>query len=135
MGHPTAQAIVHKDEVIARIANGEPLTSIALDLGYASHSGIVERLGDDPEYQKAMRSGIIGKIERREKQLESADSNVTVTRADRLLGHARWWAERLDPQRFGAQKEQAQAPIQVVIQVYESNEEKVIVQDRGDKPT
>ena len=129
MGHPTAAAIVHREEVIERIAAGEPLTGIAHDLGYASHSGIVERLGDDPEYQKALRSGIIGKIERREKQLEEADSNVTVTRADRLLGHARWWAERLDRDRFGVKNDASQQQIQVVVQVFESQDNTKIVSD------
>ena len=97
----TAIAIRHKDEIIHRMSKGEPITAIAKDLGYASHQGIIERLGQDPDYQAALRSGIVGKIENREQQLESADDNVAVTRADRLLGHARWWAERLDPARFG----------------------------------
>lgn len=101
----TAIAIRHKDEIIHRMSKGEPITAIAQSLGYASHQGIIERLGQDPDYQAALRSGIVGKIEKREEQLESASDNVAVTRADRLLGHARWWAERLDPARFG-QKQQ-----------------------------
>ena len=80
---------------------GEPLLKIAQDLGYANHSGITERLGDDPDYQAALRAGIFAKIERRENDLQDATDNVSVTRADRLLGHARWWAERLDPARWG----------------------------------
>lgn len=96
-----AVAIQHKPDIIRRIASGEPLTSIAQSLGYASHSGIIERLGDDPDYQRAMRSGIHAKIEKREAELEVAADNVTVTRADRLLNHARWWAGKLDPERFG----------------------------------
>ena len=131
MGHPTALAKIHKDEIVARIAKGEPLTSIARDLGYSSHQGIVERLGEDKDYQAAMRSGIIGKIEKREGELELADSNVAVTRADRLLGHARWWAERLDPQRFGQLKDAQQQPIQVVVQVFGNNEEKPVVAVQG----
>ncbi len=84
---------------------GEPITKIAQSLGYADHAGIINRIGDDPDYQAALRSGLIGKIEKREDELELADTNVTVTRADRLLGHARWWAERLDPGRFGNRTE------------------------------
>ena len=131
MGHPTALAKVHKDEIVARIAKGEPLTSIALELGYAGHSGIVERLGDDPDYQKAMVSGAFGKLERREKELETADSNVTVTRADRLLNHARWYAERVARDQFGAKLDAAQQPIQVVVQVFDKQEEKVVVSNNG----
>ena len=131
MGHPTALAIQHRDEILTRMASGEPLTSIAKSLGYADHAGIVNRLGDDKDYQEALRVGLIGKLENRERELETADTNVTVTRADRLLGHARWWAERLDPQRFGQIKEQAQPPVQVIIQVYDKQEEKVIVAEQG----
>ena len=40
-------------------------------------------------------------MDQREKELECADSNVSVTRADRLLGHARWLAERLDAETYG----------------------------------
>ena len=91
----------HKAEILHRISAGEPITDIAHSLGYDSHAGIIERLGDDPDYQAALRAGLVGKLEKREKDLEIASENVTVTRADRLLGHARWWAERLDPARFG----------------------------------
>ena len=131
MGHPTALAIQHRDEILTRMASGEPLTSIAKSLGYADHAGIVNRLGDDKDYQEALRVGLIGKLENRERELETADTNVTVTRADRLLGHARWWAERLDPQRFGQLKEAQQQPIQVVVQVFGNNEEKPVVAVQG----
>lgn len=100
----TAVAIQHRAEIIERMAKGEPITAIAKALGYAGHSGIIERLGDDPEYKAALRSGIIGKLEKREGELEVAPDNVTVTRADRLLGHARWWAEKLDPDRFATKQ-------------------------------
>lgn len=129
MGHPTAAAIVHKDEIIQRMALGEPLTSIARSLGYSDHTGIINRLDQDPDYKAALRAGLVGKIEKREAELEIADTNVTVTRADRLLGHARWWAERLDPARFGVKQDQGQVAIQVVIQTYDKKEEKVIVSD------
>jgi hypothetical protein len=83
------------------MARGEPITKIAKSLGYADHSGITERLGDDPEYQAALRAGIYAKLETREGELETAPDNVSVTRADRLLGHTRWWAEKINPAQFG----------------------------------
>ncbi len=101
----TAIAIQHREEILRRMSAGEPITKIALDLGYANHAGIINRLGDDEDYRQALKSGLVGKIEKREQELEKADTNVTVTRADRLLGHARWWAERLDPERFSAKTE------------------------------
>lgn len=100
----TAIALQHREEILERIGRGEPITAIAQSLGYKGHSGIIERLGEDKDYQAALRSGIVGKIEKREAELECASDNVTVTRADRLLGHARWWAERLDPDRFGGKQ-------------------------------
>jgi len=117
VGRPAGSAIAHqhRDEILQRIATGEQLTKIATDLGYSSHQGIDERLGDDPDYRRAMKASFVGKIEKRETDLERADNNVAVTRADRLLGHARWWAERLDPDRFGIKKDQQPIAIQVVI--------------------
>ena len=85
----------HKDEVLEMIAAGKPLTEIARHLGLKTPQAIVHRLADDPDYQDAMQSSAWVKLQTRETQLESADSNVTVTRADRLLGHARWFAERV----------------------------------------
>ena len=41
------------------------------------------------------------RMDRRERELEAAPDNVSVTRADRLLGHARWLAERTLPEEFG----------------------------------
>jgi hypothetical protein len=114
----TAIALEHKDEIIERISKGEPLSSIASDLGYSGHSGITERLGQDPDYKLAIRSGVIGKIEKREQQLELAQDNVSVTRADRLLGHARWWAEKWDRERFGKDDGDKAQSIQIVIQNY-----------------
>ena len=120
-------AVAHRDEILTRMASGEPLTSIAHSLGYADHSGIIHRLDEDPDYQAALRVGLIGKLEKREGELEVAANKVTVSRADRLLGHARWWAERLDPRRFGAKPEGSGVQVQVVIQGLDSQEEKVIV--------
>lgn len=99
-------ATQHKDEIINRIAKGEALTAIAESIGYTNHSAIINRLGEDKEYQDALRAGVIGKLEKREQALELAQDNVTVTRANHLLNHSRWWAERLDPQRFGAKQDQ-----------------------------
>ena len=83
------------------MSKGEAITSIASSLGYANHAGITNRLSDDPDYQAALKAGIIAKLEKREGDLESAADNVSVTRADRLLGHTRWWAERINPAQFG----------------------------------
>jgi hypothetical protein len=93
----------HRDEILKRMANGEAVSSIARSLGYATHAGIGNRLRDDPDYQAALKHGVVGRLEKREQELEAAQDNVSVTRADRLLNHARWWAERIDRNTF-AQK-------------------------------
>lgn len=94
----TSVAIANKAEILQRIASGEPLTAIAHAFGYTDHSGIIHRLDDDPDYKLALRKGVVAKIEKREGELELATDNVTVTRADRLLNHARWWAGVWDKQ-------------------------------------
>ena len=126
----TPVAIKHKAEIIKRISNGEPVTDIAKSLGYADHSGIIHRLGDDEEYKAAMRASVFAKIEKREKELENATDSVSVTKSDRLLGHARWWAERLDPQRFNAKVEgNAGITVQVII----NDPTKTITVDNGEE--
>ena len=124
---PVSIVIRHKDAILERIAKGHGLNRIALDLGLSNASAITERLGNDKDYDRALRVGLLSKIENREDELASAESNVHVTRADRLLGHARWMAERLDPARFAAKQDQSQAPIQVVVQVFDRQEEKNVI--------
>ena len=98
---PRSIALQHREEILRRVANGEAISKIAQDYGYASHGGILNRMEGDQELIAAQRAGLIARMERREIELEAADTNVTVTRADRLLGHARWLAERLDSSRWG----------------------------------
>ena len=95
-------SVVHqnKADILVRIASGEPLTAIALSLGLSTHSAIIERIGDDPDYKQALSASAWAKLQKRELELETANSSVTVTRADRLLGHARWMAERINRQQF-----------------------------------
>ena len=84
-----------KEEVLDLISQGKPLTEIADYLGLSTPSAITERIAEDPDYRAAMATSAWVKMQKREKELEEADSNVHVTRADRLLGHARWLGERL----------------------------------------
>mgnify|MGYP001581959954 FL=1 len=86
---------LRKTEVLEMIAAGQSLANIATHLGLSTPTAILQRLEDDPDYQIAMQRSAWSKLQRRETELEIADSNVHVTRADRLLGHARWFAERV----------------------------------------
>jgi len=112
----TAVAIQHKDQILESIAAGARLTDIAKSLGYKDHSAIVHRLKDDPRYIIAREVGAEARIESRERELELASESVTVARADRLLGHARWRCEREFPHRWGAKQ---QVDVNVSIRVEE----------------
>lgn len=98
-------AIINRDSVLQRIAAGERLTDIATSLGFADHSAIIHRLKGDPQYMVAREVGTEARMENRERELERAEESVTVTRADRLLNHARWKAEREFPHRWGQKQE------------------------------
>jgi len=103
MGNVAGGALAkrRKPEILAAIAQGKPLQAIAHEIGYTDSSAIVHRIGTDPDYLRAMQVSAHAKLEKREAELETAPDNVSVTRADRLLGHARWVAERLHPDRWG----------------------------------
>ena len=98
-------ALQHREKIIESISQGQRLTDIAHALGYKDHSAIVHRLKDDPEYLVAREVGAEARLEARESDLEAASSSVTVARADRLLGHARWRCEREFPARWGAKQQ------------------------------
>lgn len=88
------------EQIIARISAGKSLQAIADEYG-VSAVAILKRAEAHPEYRPALRTSLRLLLQRRERDLECAPDNVSVTRADRLLGHARWLAERCDPESFG----------------------------------
>ena len=98
----SSQIVAQRDSVLDRIAQGEPLVKIALSMGYTNHSAIINRLGAGEDYKLALKVGSEARLETREAELEKADDSVTVSRARELLSHARWRAERIDPDRWGA---------------------------------
>mgnify|MGYP001605672671 CR=1 FL=1 len=100
-----AIAIQHREQILQSIAAGQRLTDIAASLGLKTHSAIVNRLGNDPEYIIARETGAEARLEARERDLEGAMESVTVARADKLLGHARWRCEREFPHRWGAKQQ------------------------------
>jgi hypothetical protein len=89
-----------EEEILKQVAAGKSLKTIAA--GYqVTDAAILRRVLDHPEYKSFQRIGIRLRIDQRESELESAGDNVSVTRADRLLAHARWLAERLSSDEFG----------------------------------
>jgi len=102
----TAVAILHKDEILKRVAAGDKIS----DIGKAynvSHAAISKQLSSDPEYIEARMSGALARIEHWEKEIEAINagsSQVELGRAKELLAHARWRAEREFPAQWGGHK-------------------------------
>lgn len=94
-------AVLNRDAILERIEAGDRLSDIAASYGFKSHSAIVKRLQNDPDYLIAREVGVERRMEDREKDLEVADDSVTVARARDLLSHSRWRAEREFPARWG----------------------------------
>lgn len=97
----SSQIIKQRDQILERIAAGERISAIAQSLGYKDHSAISQRLGNDPDYKAAIRASVESVLEKRERELERADDNVTVARGRELLSHARWRAKVIAPEVYG----------------------------------
>jgi hypothetical protein len=119
-------AIIHREAILSRMVAGERLTTIAQSLG-VTPSAISRQLSPDPEYQAALKCGVLKLLEQREKELETAPDTATYARARELLSHARWMAERLDPQTWSqvrqAMQINADGPVSVRVVSYRDDEE------------
>ena len=82
-------------KLLQAISTGKSLKSVADEYG-VSDVAVLNRVTEYPEYSIASKVGARLRMDMREAELEGADNNVSVTRADRLLGHSRWVLERLD---------------------------------------
>jgi hypothetical protein len=91
-------------KILEAIGKGLSLRKIADEYG-VSDVAILQRARKHPSYRDQLEVGLELRMDNREVELESAKDNVSVTRADRLLNHARWLAERSCPQRWGQKQE------------------------------
>jgi len=102
----TAVAILHKAEILKRVAKGDKIS----DIGKAynvSQQAISKQLLTDPEWIEARMSGALARIEYWEKEIEAINegtSQVMLGRAKEMLAHARWRAEREFPSQWGGAK-------------------------------
>lgn len=87
-------------KLLAGLASGKSLQAVANEYG-VTDVAVLNRVRKHPDYKELVRLGLDLRIGKREMELEVAADNVSVTRADRLLGHARWLAERLDSETYG----------------------------------
>jgi len=102
----TAIAVLHKDEILKRVAKGDKISDIG-ETYNVSHAAISKQLSSDPEYIEARMSGALARIEHWEKEIEAINagsSQVELGRAKELLAHARWRAEREFPAQWGGAK-------------------------------
>ncbi len=102
----TAIAVLHKAEILKRVANGDKIADIGKTYK-VSHAAISKQLSSDPEYINARMSGALARIEYWEKEVEAINagsSQVELGRAKELLAHARWRAEREFPAQWGGAK-------------------------------
>ena len=99
----TAIAVLHKDEILKRVAKGNKIADIGKTYG-VSHAAISKQLLKDPEWIEAHMSGALARIEHWEKEVEAINagsSQVELGRAKEMLSHARWRAEREFPTQWG----------------------------------
>ena len=102
----TAIAILHKDEILKRVAKGHKIAGIGKSYG-VSHAAISKQLLKDPEWIEARMSGALARIEHWEKEVKKIDpdtNQVMLGRAKEMLSHARWRAEREFPSQWGEVK-------------------------------
>ena len=101
-----AIAILHKDEILKRVAKGDKIADIG-KTNNVSHAAISKQLLKDLEWVEARMSGALARIEHWEKEVEKIDPNtnqVMLGRAKEMLSHARWRAEREFPSQWGGAK-------------------------------
>lgn len=116
---PIAQQ--RKQEVLQMLAEGALTKHIAQHLGI-TREALSRAMASDPDYQAAMREALDARMEQREEELESAQDGITLARARELLSHARWRAERLNPNKYGAKQQavavQTDGPAKIVVVSY-----------------
>ena len=89
-----------EEKLLEGVRQGRSMLSLAREYDVANNA-IWQRVKQHPQYKELLETGLELRMDLREEQLEEAATNVDVTRADRLLGHARWIAERSSPARWG----------------------------------
>ena len=102
------------EHILQALDRGESLHSLADRFGVYRYA-IQRRAYKLPDYVDIIDCAVQARMAKREQELADADDNVSVTRADRLLNHARWLAERSCPERWGQKQAGSAVNVQVVI--------------------
>lgn len=100
----TSLALIHKQTIAERIANGEYMKDIAADLG-CSPAAISQVLAKDADYQAAREAGIEVRLEKYQGDIDTAEDALNLARAREAFRAQSWRAERECPKRWGAKQE------------------------------
>lgn len=99
-----AQALEHREQIIARLASGELLRDVAASLD-VSPAAISQVLSKDPQYLAARESGIEQQLEQWQACIEHAQDPLNLARGREAFRAAAWRGEREFPHRWGAKQE------------------------------
>lgn len=103
----TAVAILHRDAIIAQVAQGKRLTDIIRELGLnVSAPAISQVLTSDKEYASALHVGTVARLDNAEKEIYEARDQLNVSRASAYHRAISWRAEREVPDRYGIKQAQ-----------------------------
>jgi len=80
----TAIAVIHKDEILKRVAKGDKISDIGKPYN-VSQAAISKQLLKDPEWVDARMSGALARIEHWEKEIEAINEGTPQV----VLAHAR----------------------------------------------
>lgn len=105
---------IPEQQIIERLSSGMSLRTIASEFG-CSGQALHQFIDKRAHIKAAQRVGYVSRMERREEELESAEEQVDISRARELLGHARWLAERGDPEKWGSKPVQVNVGVQVLL--------------------
>ena len=126
----TALAILKKDEILAKVRDGYILREIASELGI-SKQAIHQQLKDDPDYKAAKHEQVESMIEEAKEKTWSARDPIDIAHAREVTKFAFRYAESVDPGRWSLQREQGPGALQVIVQVFDKQEEKPVVAVQG----
>ena len=104
----TAVALLNRESIIERIAQGDYLETVSQDLGVKAPS-ICKYLANDPDYQQAREIGTQLRLERTYRAIREAETDAPDADSASKLARAReaafrataWFAEREFPARWG----------------------------------
>lgn len=95
-----AVAVLHRDTIIEKVAQGVRVSTLAQALG-VSHQAISKYLKQDPDYLEALEAGLEARLDQAEISIEEAADNVAVARARARHQAATWRCEREANGRWG----------------------------------